>query len=276
MSQENFKTREFHAEPEKPHGKAVGVENELAEAIKKMYGQLREAGKNLREIIPQKRNFDIELQERESRINLRLKHKEGEKERDLGIFLPTEHYFGKDKEFVYNGREKKICFPENEIEFRGFLLSLFHEIGHSHESRGHSTTTWDSIKALWEGVSKLARSIRIKKEERESEGAVYKVTSLPAEALLPQWYLDKISHSEAKSERNAWAYALRSLRKLKQDGYDVFAGFENTAQIRAYVAYCLYTYDTEFFMKNLMSGNLKEIQKLRERPAFWKKSKLYK
>ena len=164
------------------------------------------------------------------------------------------------------------------MEYRGFLLSLFHEIGHSHEKQEHSVTTWDSLKALWEGVSKLVKSIRLKKEEQESKGGkknVYKVTSLPAEALLPQWYLDKRSHSKAKSERGAWAYALRSLRKLQQEGYNVFAGFGNIAQIRAYVTYYLYTYDMELFMKKMMSGDLREVQKLRNHSLFWKKSKIY-
>jgi len=275
---ENYEIYRSHIEPEKPKDDEKKFKDELGEAIGKMYEQLREKGKNLREVTPQDRNFDIELQETEKGVNLCLKHKDGGEEKDLNIFLPSEHFFGKDETFIYRGREKKIGFPENELEFRGFLLSLFHELGHSHEKQEHSITTWDTLKALWEGVSKWAKSIRIKKEEQESEQgkkSVYRITSLPAEALLPQWYLDKRSHSEAKSERDAWAYALRSLRKLKQEGYDVFAGFDNVDQIRAYVAYCLYTYDTELFMKKLMSGDIRDVQKLREQPPFWKKSKMY-
>jgi hypothetical protein len=279
MEKGNFEIQKSHIEPEKlPEEGEKKIEDKLAEAIGKMYEQLQETGKNLREVIPQDRNFDIELQESEDGINLRLRHKESGKEKDLNLFLPPEHFFGKDETFVYKGREKKIGFPENELEFRGFLLSLFHEIGHSHEKQEHSITIWETLKALWEGVSKWAKSIRIKKELHENEKEskiVYRVTSLPAEALLPKWYLDQRSHSEAKSERDAWAYALRSLRKLKQEGYDVFAGFDNVDQISAYVAYCLYTYDMDLFMKRLMSGDLKDLQKLRESPAFWKKSKMY-
>lgn len=101
------------------------------------------------------------------------------------------------------------------------------------------------------------------------------VKKLDTDSLLPQWYLNKRAKSDAQSERDAWAYALRSLRELERDGYDVFAGYKNVAQIRAYVAYCLYTYDTDLFMKRLMSGNIADAQQLLESPLFWKKSKLY-
>ena len=283
MPKSNFEIQKSHIEPEKPQEGGEGekkVEDNLAEAIGRAYEQLREVGKNLREVIPQDRNFDIELQESESRINLRLKHKEGATEKDLSIYLPPEHFFGKDEIFIYRGREKKIGFPENELELRGFLLSLFHEIGHSHEKQEHATTRWDDLRALG-GLLKWwfkYVTIAVKKELKQKgsgEKFMEMVKKLDVDSLLPQWYLDKRAKSDAQAERGAWAYALRSLRKLEQEGYDVFAGYENIAQIRAYVAYCLYTYDTDLFMKKLMSGDLKDLQQLRESPAFWKKSKMY-
>jgi hypothetical protein len=169
-----------------------------------------------------------------------------------------------------NCQEKEIGFPENQIEFRGFLLALFHEIGHSYEILEHPATKWETLKALTEGISKWIKSLRITKDKEKN---AYNITSLPAKALLPNWYLDKKSEMEAKSERDAWAYSLNSLRKFNQDGYNVFAGFENTAQIRAYVEYCLYTYDTELFMRKLMSGDLEGVEKLSEKSLFSKSSK---
>src|SRR3989338_5627007 len=283
MPKSNFEIQKSHIEPEKPQEGGEGekkVEDNLAEAIGRAYEQLREVGKNLREVIPQDRNFDIELQESESRINLRLKHKEGATEKDLSIYLPPEHFFGKDEIFIYRGREKKIGFPENGIEFRGFLLSLFHEIGHSQKKRGHSTTRWDDIRVFASLLKKCIKFIAIKaKKEREQKGSGEKfiedLKKLDVDFLLPQWYLNKRAESDAQSERNAWAFALQSLRKLEQEGYNVFAGYENVAQIRAYVAYCLYTYDTDLFMKKLMSGDIRDIQQLGVSPTFWKKSKLY-
>ncbi len=280
MEKRNFENQKSHIEPGKPPDDEKKVKDELVEALVRMDEQLRETGKNLTEVIPQSRNFDIELKESEGGINLRLRHKESDQEKDLNAFLPPEHFFGKDKIFVYKGREKKVGFTENELEFRGFLLSLFHEIGHSHEKHGHSTTRWDDLRALGGLLKKLLHYIVMaSKKEKEQAGSGKKflenIKKLGVDSLLPQWYIDKRSKSDAKSERDAWAYALRSLRKLESEGYDVFAGYDNVAQIRAYVAYCLYTYDTDLFMKKLMSGDIRDIGQLRESPAFWKKSKMY-
>jgi len=281
MSEGNFEIQKSHIKPEKSQGnERKKIEDELAETIREMYEQLRENGENLRGIIPQDRNFDVKLQESEAGINLRLKRKESGAEKDLNAFLPAEHFFGKDEEFIYRNKEKKIGFPENELELRGFLLSLFHEIGHSHKKREHSTSRWDDLRALSRLLTKWVKymAISIKKEFKQKGSGkkfIKAVHEVDVDFLLPQWYIDKKSTSEAQSERDAWTYALRSLRKLKQEGYDVFAGFENAAQIRAYVGHCLYTYDVNLLMKKITSGDLKGFQKLVEQPIFLRKYKMY-
>lgn len=280
MPEGNFEIQKSHIEPEKPEEGEKKIEDKLAEIIGKIYEHLKETRKNIREVLPQDKNFDIELQESETGINLRLRHKESGLEKDLNTFLPAEHFFGKDEIFVYRVREKKVGFPENEIKFRGFLLSLFHEIGHSHEKHGHATTWWDDIKALGGLLKKYMQYVVIAMEkEREQKGSGKKfmetVKKLNVDSLLPQWYLDKIAKSDFQSERNAWAYALRSLRQLEREGFNVFSGFKNVAQIRAYIAYCLCTYDIDLFMKKLMSGELKDLRQLEESPAFWKRIKRY-
>jgi len=253
---------------------------ELVEAIEKMKSQLNETGKSIREIIPENRNFNIEFNEAEKGVEIKLRHKENGKEKKLNMFLPPGHFFEKDESFIYRSRQKKIGYPENEVKFRGFLLSLFHEIGHYHEKIEHSISTWESLKALWFGVAKLIKSISIKKDIQDKEvvkKTTYRFTSLTADEVLPGWYIDKRSEDESKSERNAWAFALRSLRKLNQEGYNVFAGFENVSQIQSYVAYCLYTYDVDLFLKKLYSGNLTgdDLMKLDAQSTFWKQSKKY-
>ena len=278
MPEGNFEINKSHLEPEGGLGSEKKVENEPKGTIRQTLERFREISKSFCEAAPQNRNFNIELQETKKGVNLLLRHKESGKEKDLSMFLPPEHFFAQDETFVYHRRDKKISFPEGELGFRGFLLSLFHEIGHSHEKQEHSITNWDTLKALLEGVSVLIKSIRVQKKEQEGERGkktIYKITSLPAKALLPQWYVDKVSLRTARSERGAWAYALRSLRRLKEEGYDVFAGYEDVDQIRAYVAYCLYTYDMDFFMKKLMSGDLRGAQKLSEKPLFLKRNKAY-
>lgn len=168
MPESSFEIPKSHIEPEKPTEDERKIKDELAQGIGKMYEQLRITGKNLREVIPQDRNFDIEIQESETGISLRLKHKDSKVEKDLGTYLPSEHSFEKDKIFVYKRREKKIGFSENEIEFRGFLISLFHEIGHSHEGRDHSITRWDDARALGSLLKKWVHYLVIAVKKRKT------------------------------------------------------------------------------------------------------------
>jgi hypothetical protein len=279
MPEGNFEIHKSHTEPEKSLEKnEEEVKDELVEEIVKLYEQLQKVGRNICEVIPQNRNFNIELQETEGGVNLFLKHKESGEEIDLSAFLPPEHFFKKDEAFFYLRKEKKICFSENEIKFRGFLLALFHEIGHSHQKRDHATTLWDDTKAFGGLLKKWFQYVVIAvRKEREQKGFGKKfmklVKKIDVDNLLPHWYLDKKAKSDAKFERNAWAYTLRSLRKLEQDGYEVFAGYENSAQIKAYVAYCLYTYDMNLFMKKFISGELKDLRQFAKSPVFWKKGK---
>ena len=268
-----------HAEKECLDDKKLA--EELADALTSMRRNLYGKRKEIIEVISEDRNFDIELEESKQGVEIKLKHKETGKEIILREFLPPRHSFVKNESFVYNRLRKTVGFPENEIQFRGFLLSLFHEIGHAHEGKEHNMSTWDTIKAIYEAVSKLIKSISIQKEISEDDGrkkTTYRFTSLTANNVLPNWYLDKRAGVQSKSERDAWAYALKKLRKLKQEGYDVFAGFKNVAEIQSHVAYCLYTYDTELFMKKLFSGNLRnaeDLNNLSETPVFWKKAKKY-
>lgn len=278
MKENNFEVQKSRTEPGKSVEDMKNVEGVLDEAFDKMLEQYKEMGKSLSEIIPRSRNFDIELQESEDGARLCLKHKENGAEQDLRTYLPPGHFFEEGEVFAYEGKEKKVCFPKNELEFRGFLLALFHEIGHSWEKREHATTRWDNIRAAGSILKKwmkyMAKAVKL---ERKQSGLGIKfidiVKDLDPDSLLPGWYLDKKAKSDAQSERNAWAYALRSLRSLAQEGYDVFAGYDNAAQIRDYVGHCLYSYDLNLLMNKLMSGDAQDLQKLKEAPAFWKKSK---
>lgn len=196
--------------------------------------------------------------------------------------MPPKHFFEEGEQFSYSKELRKIGFPENQLQFRGFLLALFHEIGHAHEKQEHAVSTWETLRALSQGVPQWIKSIRIIKETqqkgKENETPMYRIVSLPAEVLLPveaflpQWYLDKKSRFEAKSERNAWTFALKSLRKLKKEGYDVFAGFKNVGEIGEFVSYYLYTYDTGLFMEKLALGDLRGAERVGEKPFFSRKS----
>lgn len=284
MLDENFESQTPHGKPELPQPTGKSFKDQLVDMLNGIDRQLLEAGKKLTEIVPKERNFNIITEKLPSGVHIKLKHKKTGEEKDLNSFLPPKHFFGDGKEFYfsYSKELRKIFFPRDELPFRGFLLALFHEIGHAHEKQEHDVSTWETLRALYEAVPQWVKNIRMIKETqqkgKENETPMHRLVSLPAEVLLPvgaflpQWYLDKKSRFEAQSERNAWAFALKSLRKLKREGYDVFAGFENAGELREYVAYFLYTYDTGLFMDKLTRGDLRGAERIGEKPFFSRKS----
>ena len=48
---------------------------------------------------------------------------------------------------------------------------------------------------------------------------------------LLKYRFDLGDEKKAASERGAWSYALRTLRQLEKEGFNVFAGFNNNAEV---------------------------------------------
>lgn len=276
----NFEIHNFRKEPEKPADCEYEI-NKLDESFLEMRKRLIEVVNNFK-VIPEYTNFEIKLQESETRVNLILKQKEGGKEEDLNSLLPPGYYFTKGEIFGCHTREKKICFPEHEMKYRGSLISLLHEIGHSYEGKEHPRMSdWDVFRSLAIATYKLLINTRLKKEVLENEKGKktsYRLKLPLEEALLPRWYLDKLdkkSHFKAKSERNAWTYALKLSRKLEQDGFDIFTGFKNASEVRDYIAYHLSGYDIESFIEKLDIRDIGKIKELINNPIFSKGGNMY-
>jgi hypothetical protein len=233
-----------------------------------------EAKKSFLEAEPRERNFEIILKESESGIEIFLKHKETGEEIYINEFLPPKHSFVRDERFNYKPWNKKIGVPEMQLQFQGSLLALFHELGHSHQGKEHAMTTSESLKALLSALSKFIKSISIKKEVRgegENKKTIYNMaSSLTTDQILPDWYVEKLTRQKAISERDAWAYALKAVRKLKKKGIDILAEFENVNQIKSYIAFCLCTKDIDYALKKLGRGNItkEEIESLTKQPIF--------
>jgi hypothetical protein len=62
-------------------------------------------------------------------------------------------------------------------------------------------------------------------------------------SLLPEWMYESYMSGRAKTERGAWAYALKQSRKLEKGGYNVLAGFENVADVKEYINCSLLSYE---------------------------------
>lgn len=253
MTEGNFEIQQPHPESVKKRGHTV--KNDLVETIITMDEKNRAAMKKFKEVIPQGRNFDIELQESESGINLLLKQHNGQ-EKDLSVFLPSGYSFATSTRFMCDRDLKKINFPVNMLPFRGFILSLFHEIGHSQQTdESPKITGREFLKLMMWAVYKSIKNF-----------------GSDTEYTLPGWYWDKLSPHQATSERGAWAFALRTLRNLQREGYDVFAGFENFAQIKTDINYCLSTFDLKLVLDHSLSGNVEKVSRLMQRPPFSRKN----
>ena len=66
--------------------------------------------------------------------------------------------------------------------------------------------------------------------------------------LVPKEIIKKYGKAWAENERNAWAYALKQLRKLRREGFVIEPNLKNFEEIESEIYSCLATYD-EFFSK---------------------------
>lgn len=288
--------KNYPEQPKDPstENKTEDIGTALTELIKLYLSESRE---KIKKIIPENRNFDILTKELYSLYTeIKIKSKNKNTEKNLADYLPPKCIFIKHNptygiikqagledvgdmfaqlNLGKGTREiKKIIFipsEEHETEYRGFLLSLFHEIGHAWQKHGHPTTKIDDIKAHYEAFKRgLAESAQKARQEGGAPLDWWKeIKNFSTEQFLPLWYVEKIGAHQAKKERNAWAYALNKMRELEREGYDVFAGFDNVAQIKDFINFCLSTYDIDLLMKRLGTEEENIINKVP--PKFNKK-----
>jgi len=131
-----------------------------------------------------------------------------------------DEYFFRD---VYP-EEKKIVeqkfFPA--ISRRGFFLILLHEIGHAHYYEGRDPIGKLAMHTIEreEIQKKLSKNLPLSEKEEEFKKKV----------IIPE-------------ERTSWAWALRTFRKLRQQGIDLEPGLPSTKEIRKIVHAALSTYE---------------------------------
>jgi len=253
----------FDGQPDKSLGEELPIKQGGKTQEPLILGSTGEMVNN-REVLPKERLFDIVVTETgPNAVSVALKHKTTNKVIDLTDYLPAGCNFEKAENFRYEMVGKKVCFPEERLQYRGSLISLFHEIGHSQDKQGLEITKLDNIKAFAGGIYKLIKSIRIEKDQEKSaqiEKNVYRIKCLPAEALMSEEYLDKRIPSDARQERDAWSFSIQSLIKLKKQGFDVFAEFENMDQVLLYIERCLNSYNIDAAIRRLLSSNVKDVK----------------
>ncbi len=249
-------------------------EETLPERIHKTMDEIRGAMESYLYQGYVERNFTIEIGNSQSEAEIILIHKETGEKIDLRDFLPPGYKFKKDKQYLCDKDEKEVGFI-NDPDSRGFLLALFHEIGHSHQKSENifppSKSFMEEAKILIRIVTEKIKSIKIRKRTNDHGKKVYKVFSIPLVLLLPKPYLDEMEPYKVRRERDACAYSLRELRKLKEKGYDVFKGFEDVSSIKEYIACVLYTHELMNLIRRAAIGDKEGFKESRENPKFLKR-----
>ena len=186
-----------------------------------------------------KRNFDIIIEWKKFELSIILQHNNG-KSINLNKYIDSDYTFQQNNCFNCKRYEKIIQFDANFSDYRVFLLVLFHEIGHSHFKKLTPNSIADNIKAIKYTLKKAFYYLFEK----------WKI--LPKTARAPDWLIMKENTYKAEDERYARAFALKRLRALEKEWFDVFNGFDDTKTIHKYINFCLLTYENR---KNTLLSN---------------------
>ncbi len=253
--------------PQEPEIEPKDIERLLIEALTKALDMVSAPDPEAYPPELEKKNFRIQIQEKEAVTRILLRDKITGYERDLGNFLPPGVRFKASDHFAFAPNEKEVLFKKDEVESRGFLLGLFHEIGHAKTTRRHEMPVLEELKAFLQALSSFLTSLKKNGLSPDKKRAV--------EDYLPAWYLEKEVALTAQSERNAWAYALKALRELQRDHFAVFTGFKNADAISHYINRCLYTYDVKHTLEMLEKMDVRALAQLTKSSKFIKKRKTF-
>ena len=222
-------------------------------------------------------NFELLINSEKIETHIDIKRQDGEFI-NLNKYLPKECSFCEGNDFEYsrsrkNKHDKKILF-EHLPNQSAFLISLFHEIGHANLD---SKDKKPSLKNLLRAETESFLNFFIKfKRDTKSYGFInaFKenifTSRKPSENdFIPIWYQEEIQKIKSESERCAWTYALSELRKLKNSGIDIFAGFNNFNEIKTYIDYCLLTHERDRYVdsKNVFEDTITRKNRINS-PSF--------
>lgn len=231
------------------------TELEIAKRTKELYGQSLELESRKIENC----DFDIDIKKNGKHSEISVRNKKGETI-DLSSYMDKNCHFMEGYEFVHEvypaatGRKEIETISYRPITNQSaFLVSLFHEMGHSdawHSGEENIEPSFmDKIVADFESLFERIKKINTDRRDGGIRDALITDKLLkeyvnPNE-FTPLWYQDKKQKLISRSERNAWAFALRSLRDLQKKGISAFDGFANFSELRSYIDTCLLTYEEE-------------------------------
>ncbi len=166
-------------------------------------------------------------------------------------------------EFSANLGNKIITVPIDEIETRGFFLTLFHEIGHAwrgDQDIERLSNTAQHAKEILETYidNKVATMQQFGFPESE---IIQELESSNAKDLVADWFAARVDEHHVHQERGAHAIGLRFLRDLEKSGLRVLAGYHNFQEVKDSVDWYLSTYELNRYIKHSNSINSDERYK---------------
>jgi len=173
-----------------------------------------------------------------------------DKEVSFNKFLPGQKYrFVKmppgPYEYAALFKDKVITYGDLALPMA--LLSLLHEIGHAHiyetaqekkyqlassayeeyiNDLNNRQLTEEDIKKRGENPKDYVYVTEFDPKGKEGKEFVEEPDNQFFQMLVPRKLAEDFGQTHAQNERDAWAYALKTLRKLKQEGLDLEPGLK--------------------------------------------------
>lgn len=157
----------------------------------------------------------------------------------ISALLPEGFYLAFGEKYFVDGGERAVVVPVNEVETRGFFLSLFHEIGHAWDESDRAEDEGQMLKELQSRIVSYFNERNIPPESWKDE--------IERAELFPEWLREEHDSIRARSERTAHSIGLQLTRIFERQGFDVLAGFKKFQEVRDFIDWALSTYELERF-----------------------------
>lgn len=182
-----------------------------------------------------RRNFDLIATpdtDRPEQFHLTIAGHDGERF-DVQHLLPEGYTFVESDHAFCDRKKQEVGINLERIGTRGDLITLLHEIGHAVNSPDIERTTDQLHHEIFGNRKKI-------KPNASMEILFRELDEMLKRKLRVLTFEEDIS---TISERSAWAYALEVSRILAKSGYDIFADFDSTSEVRDYINACLTSYE---------------------------------
>lgn len=184
------------------------------------------------------------------------------------------HFFADPETGDY--AQGKILVLYNSFENIGDRLILLHELGHVANRKKFVNQIQEKIEDLAILQNKAQSQERQEGGSQEILVRLLNSSDQEVPTPLPRSLYIAYAKLRAADERNAWAFALRELRKLRQEGIDLEPALDNLDEIEEIIDDALMSYQEDFSHRVLSSTIYNQFLKkifCRKEELFYKKKR---